>query len=85
MRVGLDELVLQAQPVAEVDAPGLVGDERIGAAFDAEAVEAIGPDHAAGAVLGFENRQLERSAQAAGSFMDPVRQPPGPTGHRQSR
>ena len=51
--------------MAQVDAPGLVGDERVGPAFERESVAPIGPDHAAEPVLGFQDGQLDRPAQTS--------------------
>ena len=73
LRVGADELVAQPERPAEVDAPGLVGDERVGAAFEREPVDPVGPDRAADPVLALEHDDLDRPPRAPRALDDPVR------------
>ncbi len=77
LRIGPDQLVGQPELAAEVDPPRLVGDERVGAPLQGEAVVAIGPDRAPDAVAGLEDDHLDRTAEALGARGDPVgrRQP----------
>ena len=53
-RIGLNELIFQAQPLAEIDAPGNGRDEIIRAAFDLKTVAMHGRKHAAHARPGLE-------------------------------
>ncbi len=41
-RVRLDEAIFQTKPIAQIEAPGLVRDERIGASLQRESVETLG-------------------------------------------
>ena len=70
--------------MAEVDPPGLVGDERIRPSLQREPVRPLGRDDPANAVLGLEHHHLNRSAQKRTPLADPVsrRQPrQAPTDH----
>ena len=55
-RIGLNELIFQAQPFAKIDAPGNGRDEIIRAPFDLKAVAMHGRKHPAHARTGFEKR-----------------------------
>ena len=84
-RVGLDQLIGQPQPRAEIKPPRLVGDERVRTALEREAVESIGPDHASDAVLGFEHRPARPAGAASARAREPGARPSSPTARRRSR
>ena len=72
-RVGLDQPVAQPQPLAEVQSPRLVRDERVRPALQREAVLPLRRDDPADPLPRLQDRQLDRPAQGRGPLVDPVR------------
>ena len=69
---GADEAVLDAEPAAQRQRPGLVGDEGVGPAFHEEAVAPLGLDDAAQPVTRLEQRQLEPLSALARALHRPM-------------
>ena len=65
--VGPHQPIVDAEPPAERERPRLLGEERVGAALDEEAVAALGRDGAAEPVARLEQREVERQAALARS------------------
>ena len=76
--VGAGEAVLDAEPPAERQRPGLLREERVGPRLDEEAAHALGRDRAAEPLARLEQRQLERDPPVARDLA-------GAVGGRQTR
>ena len=81
--VGPHQPVLDAEPPAERQRPGLLGQEGIGAALDEESVVALGPDRAAEAIGGLEEHEIDRAPALARPLDRAVRG--GESGDRRRR
>src|ERR1700730_19440533 len=62
-RIGADQLVGQAETVAEIDAPRDVCNETVGPLFDEKTAAPLGPKRSPQAVARLEERQLDRRVQ----------------------
>lgn len=71
--VGGDQAVAQAQFFAQFDAPGFVGDERIGAPLERETRAFGRPDRPADAIVRFEDDEVDRLARGRRHSMRAVR------------
>ena len=84
-RIRLDQPIAEAQPLAEVQAPRLVGDEGVRAALEREAVEPVRPDHAAGPVLALPVPSDRPVGATPGIARESGGRPPGRRARRRSR
>src|SRR5262245_31742186 len=70
--VGPHEPVLHTEATAQVEGPGLFGEEGIGTAFDEESVLMLGPDRPAHPIGGIIDGEVDGAAALARSLDDPV-------------
>jgi hypothetical protein len=79
--VGGNQAVVNSQPTAQVYGPGLIGDERIGAGFDAVTGNGARPDDASQPRSRFQENQIEGTLVAVAQFLQMMsrRQPGQPS------
>ena len=66
--VGAQQAVLEPEPPAKGQRPGLLGDEGVGPALDEEAVAPLGLDGAAQPIRALEQGQVQRASPLAGDL-----------------
>src|SRR5262245_62831940 len=70
--VGPHQSVLDTETTAQVEGPGLFGEEGIGTTFDEESVSMLGPDRPTHPIGGIVDGEVDDAAGLARSLDDPV-------------